>query len=53
MLVQVVIDTPQTLTPEQEQLFRQLAELEQTQVATPHKKSFFTRLKDWLTAEEV
>ncbi len=53
LLVQVVVDTPQALTPEQEQLFRRLAELEQTQVATPHKKSFFTRLKDWLTAEEA
>ena len=52
LLVQVVVDTPQHLTPEQEQLFRQLAELDGNQTAAPHKKSFFARLKDWATSEQ-
>jgi molecular chaperone DnaJ len=51
LLVQVVVDTPQHLTAEQEELFRRLAELEGNQTAAPHKKSFFARLKDWLGAE--
>jgi molecular chaperone DnaJ len=53
LLVQVVVDTPQSLTPEQEELFRRLAELEKTQVAAPHKKSIFARLKDWVTPEQA
>jgi molecular chaperone DnaJ len=55
LLVQVVVDTPQTLTPEQEELFRKLAKLENTHVSEspPGKKSFFSKLKDWLTADEV
>jgi molecular chaperone DnaJ len=53
LLVQVVVDTPQNLTPEQEELFRRLAELEKTQVAAPHKKSIFARLKDWMTPEQA
>lgn len=52
LLVQVVVDTPQSLNAEQEQLLRRLAEMEQTQVGTPHKKSIFSRLKDWLTSEQ-
>jgi molecular chaperone DnaJ len=52
LLVQVVVDTPQGLTPEQEQLLRRLAELEGNQTAAPHKKSFFARLKDWMAAEK-
>lgn len=51
LLVQVVVDTPQNLTAEQEELFRRLAELEGNQTASPHKKSIFARLKDWLTTE--
>jgi molecular chaperone DnaJ len=54
LLVQVVVDTPQTLSPEQEELFRKLAALEATQVSDPPgKKSFFGKLRDWLTADEV
>lgn len=52
LLIQVVIDTPHDLSAEQEQLFRRLAELEKQQVAAPPKKSFFSKLKDWLTADE-
>jgi len=46
LMVQVVVDTPQTLTPEHEQLFRRLAELDHNQIASPGKKSFFSKLKD-------
>jgi molecular chaperone DnaJ len=53
LLVQVVVDTPQRLSAEQEELFRRLAELDrQTQDDPPHKKSIFARVKDWLTSEE-
>ena len=53
MLVQVVVDTPQHLTPEQEALYRQLADLDQEYKDNPpHRKSFFSRLKDWLKAED-
>ena len=52
MLVQVIVDTPQGLTPEQEQLFRRLAELEHTQVSSPGKKSFFSKLKDLFGTDE-
>ncbi|MFO0852519.1 MAG: molecular chaperone DnaJ [Gemmataceae bacterium] len=54
LLVQVVVDTPQSLTPEQEQLFRRLAELDKLHAdAPPAKKSFFSKVKDWLTVEET
>lgn len=50
LLVQVVVDTPQHLTAEQEQLFRRLAELDaQHEQNPPHRKSVFARLRDWLT----
>jgi molecular chaperone DnaJ len=52
LLVQVVVDTPQNLTAEQEQLLRKLAELEGNPTAAPHKKSIFSRLKDWMTTEQ-
>lgn len=52
LLVQVVVDTPQALTPEQEQLFRKLAELDKSHVGPPPKKSFFSKLKDLFASEE-
>ena len=51
LLVQVVVETPTNLTPEQEQLLRQLAELDQTVVAGP-RKGFFGKLKDLFVAED-
>ena len=50
LLVQVVVETPAQLTPEQEQLFRKLAELENHQPAAP-RKGFFGKLKDLITGE--
>lgn len=53
LLVQVVIDTPQSLSAEQEQLFRRLAELDRLQAGKPpSKKSFFSKLKDLVTPDE-
>ncbi len=51
LLIQVIVDTPQHLTPEMEALFKQLAEMEKTQAASPPKKSFFSKLKDWISPE--
>jgi len=49
LLVQVSVEVPTKLTDEQEDLLRQLAELEHTNV-TPHRKSFFDRVKEYFTA---
>lgn len=47
LLVQTFIETPRKLTTEQEQLLRQLAELEHVEVS-PQRKSFLEKLKDYL-----
>jgi molecular chaperone DnaJ len=52
LLVQVVVDTPQAITPEHEKLFRALAELDRTQIGPPSKKSFFRKLTDLFGHEE-
>jgi molecular chaperone DnaJ len=46
LLVQVVVETPRQLTPRQEELFRELAELDQKHV-TPERRSFLDRLRDF------
>ncbi|HWB13669.1 MAG TPA: molecular chaperone DnaJ [Pirellulales bacterium] len=52
LLVQVSLEVPKTLTPRQEELLRELAEEEQTNVSA-HRKSFFEKLKDYfIPAEE-
>ena len=51
LLIQVVVDTPQQLTPEMEALFKQLAVMEKVHAASPPKKSFFSKLKDWIAPE--
>ena len=50
LLVQLVVETPAGLTPEQEQLFRKLAELEGTTPPAP-RKGLFGKLKDLITGE--
>lgn len=50
LLVQVVVETPTSLTPEQEQLFRKLAEIDKTQPPTP-RKGFFGKLKDFISGD--
>jgi molecular chaperone DnaJ len=51
LLVQVVIEVPKKLSKEEQVLLRQLAELEHKHVA-PERKTFFTKLKDYFTADE-
>jgi molecular chaperone DnaJ len=50
--VQLIVDTPQHLTEEQEQLFRKLAELDGQKVGDPPKKSFFSKLKDLFSSDD-
>ncbi len=50
LLVQVNIEVPKKVTPEEEALLRQLADLEHKNVA-PERKSFFESLKNYFTDE--
>ena len=49
-LVEVVVETPRRLTPRQEELFRELAELEHDDVS-PRRRSFFEKLRDYFTED--
>ena len=49
-LVEVVVETPGTLTARQEELLREFAEIEHEQVS-PRRKSFFEKLRDYFTEE--
>ncbi|HEU5118220.1 MAG TPA: molecular chaperone DnaJ [Isosphaeraceae bacterium] len=49
-LVEVVIETPRKLTARQEELLRELADLEHEEVS-PRRKSFFEKLRDYFTEE--
>ncbi|MAT71168.1 MAG: molecular chaperone DnaJ [Planctomycetaceae bacterium] len=49
--VEVTIDVPKKLSPEEETLLRQLAELEQKHVA-PHRKTFLEKLKEYFVQDE-
>jgi molecular chaperone DnaJ len=50
LMVQVVVETPTHLSPEQEAAFRKLAELDKTQVAGP-RKGLFGKIKDLFGGE--
>jgi molecular chaperone DnaJ len=50
LMVQFVVETPRHLTKRQEELFRELAELEHKNVS-PQRKSFLEKLKGFFTAE--
>jgi molecular chaperone DnaJ len=50
LLVQILVETPRQLTPRQEELFRELAEIDQKHVS-PQRKSFLNKLKDFFTPE--
>ena len=50
LLVQVNIEVPRKVMPKAEVLLRQLAEDESVDV-TPHRKSFFEKLKEYFTPE--
>jgi molecular chaperone DnaJ len=45
------VDVPKHLTPQQETLLRELAEIEHANVS-PHRTSFLERLKDWFAPTE-
>lgn len=49
-LVEVVVETPRHLTARQEELLRELAELEHETVS-PRRRSFFDKLKDYFTED--
>jgi molecular chaperone DnaJ len=49
--VQVVVETPKTLTRRQEELFRELAELDRKHVS-PARKGFLEKLKEFFGAGE-
>lgn len=49
-LVEIIIETPKQLTPRQEELLREFAELDHESV-NPKRKSFFERLRDYFTEE--
>ena len=51
-LVEVVVETPRHLTPRQEELLRELAEIEHESVS-PRRRSFFEKLRDYFTEEEA
>ncbi|VTS03904.1 molecular chaperone DnaJ [Tuwongella immobilis] len=51
LLVQVKIETPQTLTKRQEELLRELAEIEHANVS-PARESFLQRLKNFFIPNE-
>jgi molecular chaperone DnaJ len=44
--VEVQVEVPKNLSEGQERVLRELAELEKVEV-TPHRKSFFDKLKDY------
>jgi molecular chaperone DnaJ len=51
LLVQVNIEVPEKLNKREEELLRELAELEQVHVS-PHRKTFFEKLKAYFTADD-
>ena len=50
-MVEVQVEVPRKLGDEQEELIRQLAEIEQINVS-PHRTSFLDKLKDWFSSED-
>jgi molecular chaperone DnaJ len=52
LLVQVIIEVPKKLSKEERTLLRELAELEHKHVA-PERKSFFAKLKEYFTVDEM
>jgi molecular chaperone DnaJ len=49
-LIEVVVETPRHLTPRQEELLRELADIEHETVS-PKRKSFFEKLRDYFTED--
>jgi molecular chaperone DnaJ len=51
LLIRTLIDIPKKLTKRQEELLRELAEIDQKHVST-ERKGFLDRVKEWLTGDE-
>jgi molecular chaperone DnaJ len=51
LLVQTFVEIPKKVNSQQEELLRQLADLEEQNV-TPHRKSFFERVFDYFRSED-
>ena len=51
LLVQTFIETPKKISPEQDEILRKLAELEQTEVL-PERKNFLQRLTEYFATSE-
>jgi molecular chaperone DnaJ len=51
LAVQTFIETPKRLTPRQEELLRELADLEHAHV-TPHRKTFLEKIRDYFSASD-
>ncbi len=52
LLVKIDVDVPKKLNSRQEELLRELAELEQQHVS-PHRKTFFEQLRDYFAVHEL
>jgi molecular chaperone DnaJ len=52
LLVAVVVETPRHLTKRQEELLRELADIEQTHLS-PQRKSFLDKLRDFFSADQA
>jgi molecular chaperone DnaJ len=52
LLVQVAVETPRHLTKRQEELFRELAEIDHKHVS-PQRKSFFDKLRGLFAADKT
>jgi molecular chaperone DnaJ len=50
LLVQVIVETPQKLTKRQEELLRELAEIDHKNVS-PQRKSFLDKVRDLFAGE--
>jgi len=51
LMVEVQVEVPRKLGDEQEELLRQLADIEQTNVS-PHRTSFLDKLRDWFSSKD-
>jgi molecular chaperone DnaJ len=51
LVLQVLVETPRSLTKRQEELYRELAEIEHKNVS-PQRKSFFDKVRDLFTPAE-
>jgi len=51
LLVQTYVEIPKKLSPEQEALLRELAEMEHAHV-TPHRKTFMDKIRDYFSPAE-